>query len=102
MANIKDAMSIEEECNEANQPIIYRYESPFFPATKSPPPTTPPSALIILNTPIKFSGDDNTNYNQGILSEAMLEIYRRSCKYDNEDPIDLADFEKVPNLKIKL
>ena len=41
-------------------------------------------------------------YNQGILSEAMLEIYRRCCKFDNEDPIDLAEFEKVPNLKIKL
>ena len=41
-------------------------------------------------------------YNKGILSEAMLEIYRRCCKFDNEDPIDLAEFEKVPNLKIKL
>ena len=41
-------------------------------------------------------------YNQGILTEAMLEIYRRCCKFDNEDPIDLAEFEKVPNLKIKL
>lgn len=41
-------------------------------------------------------------YNQGILSEAMLEIYRRCCKFDNEDPIDLAEFEKIPNLNIKL
>ncbi len=41
-------------------------------------------------------------YNQGILSEAMLEIYRRCCKFDNEDPIDLAEFEKILNLNIKL
>ena len=53
MATIKHAMSVEEEGSEANQPIIHRYESPFFPATNSCSPPTPPSALVILNTPIK-------------------------------------------------
>ncbi|MDA9313461.1 hypothetical protein N9V26_00020 [Amylibacter sp.] len=41
-------------------------------------------------------------YNQGKLSAAVLEIYRRCCKFDNEDPVDLARFEKISNSKIKL
>jgi len=41
-------------------------------------------------------------YNLGILSDEMLEIYRRCCKFDNEDPIDLARFEQISNLKINL
>ena len=63
----------------------------------------------LLNSKLGVSGSGYVRYgaamyfyNQGLLSEAMLEIYRRCCKFDNEDPIDLADFEKVPNLKIKL
>ena len=63
----------------------------------------------LLNSKLGVSGSGYARYgaamyfyNQGILSEAMLEIYRRCCKFDNEDPIDLAEFEKVPNLKIKL
>ncbi|MDA9370348.1 hypothetical protein N9R39_05990 [Amylibacter sp.] len=63
----------------------------------------------LLNSKLGISGSGYARYgaamyfyNQGILTEAMLEIYRRCCKFDNEDPIDLAKFEKVPNLKIKL
>ena len=63
----------------------------------------------LLNSKLGISGSGYARYgaamyfyNQGILTEAMLEIYRRCCKFDNEDPIDLADFEKIPNLKIKL
>lgn len=63
----------------------------------------------LLNSKLGISGSGYARYgaamyfyNQGILSEAMLEIYRRCCKFDNEDPIDLAEFEEVPNLKIKL
>ncbi|MDB9716058.1 hypothetical protein OAA72_04865 [Amylibacter sp.] len=63
----------------------------------------------LLNSNLGISGSGYARYgaamyfyNQGILTEAMLEIYRRCCKFDNEDPIDLAEFEKVPNLKIKL
>jgi hypothetical protein len=63
----------------------------------------------LLNSKLGISGSGYVRYgaamyfyNQGILTEAMLEIYRRCCKFDNEDPIDLAEFEKVPNLKIKL
>lgn len=41
-------------------------------------------------------------YNLGVLSDEMLEIYRRCCKFDNEDPIDLARFEQISNLKINL
>ena len=41
-------------------------------------------------------------YNLGILSDELLEIYRRCCKFDNEDPIDLARFEQISNLKINL
>ena len=41
-------------------------------------------------------------YNLGILSDEMLEIYRRCCKFDNEDPIDLARFEQISNLKSNL
>lgn len=41
-------------------------------------------------------------YNLGILSDEMLEIYRRCCKFDKEDPIDLARFEQISNLKINL
>lgn len=41
-------------------------------------------------------------YNLGILSDEMLEIYRRCCKFDNEDPIDMARFEQISNLKINL
>ena len=41
-------------------------------------------------------------YNLGILSDEMLDIYRRCCKFDNEDPIDLARFEQISNLKINL
>ena len=41
-------------------------------------------------------------YNLGILSDEMLEIYRRCCRFDNEDPIDLARFEQISNLKINL
>ena len=63
----------------------------------------------LLNSKLGISGSGYARYgaamyfyNQGILSEAMLEIYRRCCKFDDEDPIDLAEFEKVSNLKIKL
>ena len=44
-------------------------------------------------------------YNHGNVSLEMLEIYRRCCKLDKEDPIDLAQFEGVeiiPNLILEL
>ena len=44
-------------------------------------------------------------YNHGKVSPEMLEIYRRCCKLDREDPIDLAQFEGVeiiPNLILEL
>lgn len=70
MATIKPAMSVEEEGSEANQPIIHRYESPFFPATNSCSPPTPPSALVILNTPIKSLSDGKLSGVLGKLWEA--------------------------------
>ena len=32
---------------------------------------------------------------RGELSDQLLEIYRRCCKHDNEDPIKLAELEGV-------
>jgi len=34
-------------------------------------------------------------YNLGLISDDMLEIYRRCSKFDREDPIDLARFEGI-------
>ena len=36
-------------------------------------------------------------YTQGRLSAEVLEIYRRCCKDDAEDPRDLARFEGLPD-----
>ncbi len=37
-------------------------------------------------------------YNQNRISAEMLEIYRRCCKFDEEDPIDLARFEGLTDI----
>jgi len=37
-------------------------------------------------------------FNEGILSAELLEIYRRCCKFDIEDPIELARHEGIPPL----
>lgn len=34
-------------------------------------------------------------FNQSFLSCEVLEIYRRCCKFDNEDPVELVKFEKI-------
>ena len=34
-------------------------------------------------------------YQAGMMSLELLEIYRRCCKFDHEDPIDLAQHEQV-------
>jgi len=34
-------------------------------------------------------------YNNGLCSTELLEIYRRCCKFDNEDPIELARHEGI-------
>ena len=34
-------------------------------------------------------------YRAGLMSAEMLEIYRRCCVQDDEDPLDLARFEGV-------
>ena len=34
-------------------------------------------------------------YREGLMSAEMLEIYRRCCVLDDEDPADLARFEGV-------
>lgn len=36
-------------------------------------------------------------YQRKAMSAELLEIYRRCCKFDHEDPIDLAAFEGIPN-----
>lgn len=75
MATIKPAMSVEEEGSETNQPIIYRYESPFFSAAKS---STPPSALVILNTPIKSLSGGGANCKDGKLSGVLGKLWGAS------------------------
>ena len=34
-------------------------------------------------------------YQAGLMSLELLEIYRRCCKFDSEDPIALAEHEQV-------
>ncbi|MEM7268235.1 MAG: hypothetical protein AAF401_03165 [Pseudomonadota bacterium] len=34
-------------------------------------------------------------YQRGEMSAELLEIYRRCCKFDDEDPVDLAAFEGI-------
>lgn len=34
-------------------------------------------------------------FNLGLISGDMLEIYRRCCKFDQEDPIAIAEYEGV-------
>jgi hypothetical protein len=40
-------------------------------------------------------------YNQARMSAEMLEIYRRCCKFDFEDPIDVAKYEGVTEIPPK-
>ena len=56
----------------------------------------------LINTPLgeKRSGYERYAaamyfYNKGLLSNDMLEIYRICCKFDNKDPIKLAN--KIKN-----
>ena len=63
----------------------------------------------LLNSKVGVSGSGYIRYgaamyfyNQGELSAEMLEIYRRCCKFDKEDPIDLDQFESVQKPKIGL
>lgn len=56
--------------------------------------------LALLTTPIGPQGSGALRYGaamyfyfQGALSADLLEIYRRCCKLDSEDPVDLARFE---------
>lgn len=37
-------------------------------------------------------------YQRKEMSAELLEIYRRCCKFDHEDPVDLAAFEGIPNV----
>ena len=37
-------------------------------------------------------------YNLGIVSAELLEIYRRCCKFDSEDPVILAELEGVASV----
>lgn len=41
-------------------------------------------------------------YNRNLISADVLEIYRRCCKLDAEDPLDLCSFEglQVPDFSV--
>jgi hypothetical protein len=34
-------------------------------------------------------------YKRGEISSDLLEVYRKCCKFDAEDPVDLARYEKL-------
>lgn len=64
----------------------------------------------LLNSKIGVSGSGYIRYgaamyfyNRGELSAEILEIYRRCCKFDYEDPINLAQFESIqqPNIGLQ-
>ncbi len=56
----------------------------------------------LLQTPTGISGSGFTRYaaamyfyKQGKISPELLEIYRRCCKWDDEDPRKLAEHEGI-------
>ena len=58
--------------------------------------------LSLLKTPI---GKKNSGYkryaaamhffNNGLISENLLEIYRSCCKFDKQDPLKIAKLQKI-------
>ena len=59
-----------------------------------------------LNAPIGDTGSGGTRYaaamalyQLGLMEVDLLEIYRRCCRLDHEDPIDLARFEGIDPLR---
>jgi hypothetical protein len=63
----------------------------------------------LLNSEVGVAGSGYIRYGAAMyfyqeqkLSAEMLEIYRRCCKFDKEDPIDLAQFESIPHSKVEL
>eukprot|EP00571_Detonula_confervacea_P005630 CAMPEP_0172322624 /NCGR_PEP_ID=MMETSP1058-20130122/46431_1 /TAXON_ID=83371 /ORGANISM="Detonula confervacea, Strain CCMP 353" /LENGTH=315 /DNA_ID=CAMNT_0013038415 /DNA_START=146 /DNA_END=1093 /DNA_ORIENTATION=+ len=78
MASMVDAFATRNaatttEESETNQPMVYHYESPFFPSSSGDRST--PSALILLNTPIKSRGD---TINDGKLSGVIGVLWETS------------------------
>ena len=58
--------------------------------------------LADLNCPVGQAGSGGRRYAAAMyfyrtmrMTPELLEIYRRCCKFDDEDPIDLARFEGV-------
>ena len=56
----------------------------------------------LLSTPVGQRGSGAVRYaaamyfyREGMMSAEMLELYRRCCVLDGEDPVDLARFEGV-------
>lgn len=62
----------------------------------------------LLNSPVGAPGSGADRYaaamyfyRRGALSGELLEIYRRCCKFDAEDPVDLAEYEGVAAAQIR-
>jgi len=79
---MKASSTFTTKSDEPNQDMIYRYDSPFFSSESS----TIPSALIMLNTPIKPSGvctknnsNDINNKLSGVLGMLWETSYYRIC-----------------------
>ena len=56
----------------------------------------------LLLTPVGQTGSGGLRYaaamyfyQNGLMAADMLEIYRRCCKFDREDPIDVARYEGI-------
>ncbi len=55
-----------------------------------------------LKTPVGAPGSGNARYaaamyfyKRGMLSAELLEVYRKCCKFDHEDPHAMARYEKL-------
>lgn len=64
--------------------------------------------VVLSDTPIGAPGSGAARYaaamslyQTGQMSAELLEIYRRCCKLDQEDPLDLAQFEGVEVISAK-
>jgi len=74
------AMKVSTSTTEPNQKMIYRYDSPFFSSESS----TIPSALIMLNTPIKSNGvctKNNSNDRNDKQLSGVLDVLWKTSSY---------------------
>lgn len=66
------------------------------------PGTEDERQMLLLNEPLGLPGSGNTRYSaamyfykRGEISADLLEVYRKCCKFDAEDPVKVARYERV-------